>query len=71
MELHGVTRDVEAKGKLKVEGSALVATSEFIIKPEDFDIKIPKLVRDKIAKEVKIVVDMKMNQLTSDKTGKQ
>lgn len=71
MELHGVTRDVKAKGKLKVEGSTVTATSEFMLRPEDYDIKIPKLVRDKIAKEVKVVVEMKMNQITGDKTEKQ
>jgi hypothetical protein len=71
MDLHGVTRDIESKGQIRVEGQVLSAAAEFIIKPEDYDIKIPKLVRDKIAKEVKVVVDMKMNQLTSDKTGKQ
>lgn len=71
MDLHGVTRDVKAKGKLKVDGTTITATSEFLLNPEDYDIKIPKLVRDKIAKEVKVVVDMKMNQITGDKTEKQ
>jgi hypothetical protein len=71
LELHGVTREVKAQGKLKVEGTAVTATSEFFLKPEDYDIKIPKLVRDKIAKEVKVMVDMKMNQITGDKTEKQ
>lgn len=70
MEMHGVTRDIKAKGKLKVEGNSVTATSEFLLNPEDYDIKIPKLVRDKIAKEVKVVVDMKMNQITGDKTEK-
>lgn len=71
MELHGVTRDVKAKGKLKLEGTVLTASSEFLLNPEDYNISIPKLVRDKVAKEVKIVVDMKMNQITADKTDKQ
>lgn len=71
MELHGVTKEVNAKGSLKVEGKSVTAVSEFMIKPEDYNIKIPKLVRDKIAKEVKVVVDIKMNQITEDKTEKQ
>lgn len=70
MEMHGVTRDVKAKGKMKVEGTTVTATSEFMIKPEDYDIRIPKLVRDKIAKEVKVVVNMRMNKISEDKTEK-
>lgn len=70
MELHGITRNVNAKGKLKVEGTTVTAVSEFLLNPEDYDIKIPKLVRDKIAKEVKVVVDMKMNKIAEDKTEK-
>ncbi len=70
MEMHGVTRDIKAKGKLKVESTTVTAVSEFLLNPEDYDIKIPKLVRDKIAKEVKVVVDMKMNKITEDKSEK-
>jgi polyisoprenoid-binding protein YceI len=59
MTIHGVTQDVESTGTLAVKGGALTAgKSEFKIKLADYNIEIPSLVKDKIAPEAKIVVDV-------------
>ncbi|HEX2534421.1 MAG TPA: YceI family protein [Chitinophagaceae bacterium] len=60
LTIHGVTRDVETAGTIKVEGSDLKATTSFNILLSDYNIKIPSLVKDKVSNNVKIVVDCKL-----------
>ncbi|MDB5250627.1 MAG: polyisoprenoid-binding protein [Segetibacter sp.] len=60
LTIHGVTKEVQSAGTIKVEGSGLVATSSFTIPVADYNIKIPSLVKDKVAKTVKITVDTKL-----------
>jgi polyisoprenoid-binding protein YceI len=60
MTLHGVTKDVETTGTVKVNGSSLDATSTFNLQLSDYNIKIPSVVKDKISNNVKITVDTKL-----------
>ncbi|MBL7923374.1 MAG: YceI family protein [Bacteroidia bacterium] len=57
LTLHGVTKDIVGKGSMTVKGGKVIAHSDFIILLADYKIEIPALVKDKVAKEVKIVVD--------------
>jgi polyisoprenoid-binding protein YceI len=59
MSLHGVTKPFKSKGTIKVVGGDLVFSSAFIMKPEDYNITIPQLVRDKIAKVMDVKVEAK------------
>ena len=43
---------------LIIEDGKMGAKSKFIVKPEDYKIKIPSVVRDNIAKEIEITVDI-------------
>ena len=61
--LHGVTKSIETSGVIKVDGNALKASSTFSIQVADYNIIIPRLVRDKVAKTVKIVVDATLEPL--------
>ena len=63
MTIHGVTKEVQTNGTLKVDTDGLKANSTFNIAMADYGIKIPKLVRDKIAKTVKVTVDVKLDPL--------
>lgn len=63
LTMHGVTKEVVTTGIIKVEGSSLKATSEFNVKPADYNIKIAPIVKDKIAKSIKISVDTKLEPL--------
>ncbi|MEO7801247.1 MAG: YceI family protein [Ginsengibacter sp.] len=63
LTMHGVTKEVQSAGTIKVDGSSLKASSTFNIQVADFDIVIPKLVRDKVAKTVKIAVDTSLEPL--------
>ena len=57
LSLHNVVKPVEVPATLEVKGGNLVAITEFMVKPEDFQITIPSVVRNKIAKEVTIKVN--------------
>lgn len=58
MTIHGVTKPIEAPGLIKVEGEKITATSEFELIVADYEIKIPAVVRDNIAKTVKVSVEL-------------
>jgi len=58
LTIHGVTNRVQIPGTIEVTPDGLKAFSKFIIKPADYDIKIPKIVRNKIAREMEITVKM-------------
>lgn len=63
MTLHGVTRDVETTGTIKVDGDNLNATSEFTLQLSDYNIKIPSVVKDKVSNSIKVSVDTKLEKL--------
>lgn len=56
LTLHGVTKPIEAPATLEVKGGHLLGTAEFKVRPEDFNISIPSIVRDKIDKEMAVKV---------------
>ncbi|OSZ79091.1 hypothetical protein CAP35_12820 [Chitinophagaceae bacterium IBVUCB1] len=57
MTIHGVTKDVTIPGTVTVKGNQAVMNSKFKIKPQDYKINIPKLVENKIAKEIEVTVN--------------
>jgi polyisoprenoid-binding protein YceI len=63
MTLHGITKDVEAPGTIKVNGGKIDATSTFTIQLSDYKIAIPSVVKDKISNTIKITVDTKLEPL--------
>ncbi len=56
LTIHNITRSVEEPATIEVKNNALAGTAQFTIKPEDYGISIPSLVREKIAKEMTIDV---------------
>ena len=57
LTIHNVTRPVSVKGTVEVKGGIVSAKARFIVKPADYDIAIPAVVENKIAKEVEVNVD--------------
>ncbi len=55
--MHGVTKRIKTKISLQVTNGKINATSNFLIKPQDYKIEIPSLVKNKIAENVKVVVN--------------
>ena len=63
LSIHGVTKKVTAKGTLEIVDGGINATSKFNIEPEEYNITIPSVVRNNIAKVVEVTVAMKYTPL--------
>ncbi len=58
MTMHGVTKDVEMAGTMEATTeTSLNITSTFIVKLEDYKIKIPQMLWQNIAEEIEVKVD--------------
>ena len=57
MTMHGVTRALDVTGTVKVNGGNISLHSTFNVAAADYGISIPGVVRDKIAKEIKVLVE--------------
>ena len=60
--IHGIEKEIEVKGYIQKNNQNITINSEFELIISDFEIKIPKLVRDKISKEVKVEVNINFKQ---------
>jgi hypothetical protein len=58
LTLHNTTKSIETPATLEVKAGHLIGVAEFKVKPEDFNISIPSVVRDKIDKEIKVKVNI-------------
>ncbi|MGE5520698.1 MAG: YceI family protein [Candidatus Dadabacteria bacterium] len=63
LTIHGVSRDVETTGIIKVDGAGLQANSSFTISLSDYNISIPSIVKDKVSNTIRINVDCKLDPL--------
>lgn len=54
LKMRGVSQKITTKCQIKKEGEVITMKTEFDTKPEDFNIKIPKIVRKKIADKVDV-----------------
>jgi hypothetical protein len=54
LTIHGITRQLNTSVILSSEGEALRMVSQFIIKPEDYGIEVPRILFNKIAEEVAV-----------------
>jgi hypothetical protein len=52
---------VETPATLEIRGGMLIGMAQFKIKPEDYHIDIPSVVRDKIAKEFTVTITTACN----------
>ncbi len=59
MTMHGVTKTITTTGVFTVDAAGKVSAScDFLVKPEDYEIKIPGMVKDNIAKDINVHVRM-------------
>jgi polyisoprenoid-binding protein YceI len=61
--LHGVTRPLNVKAEATVENGNLATKAVFPLRVADFDIEVPRLVRDNIAKEMEVTVSFSYRPL--------
>ncbi len=57
MTIHGATKDISTNGALTVGGGNVKLNAGFNLALADYNISIPSLVSDKVAKEIKVLVD--------------
>jgi polyisoprenoid-binding protein YceI len=65
LTIHGETNDIETTGTFTVKDGVISAFSTFEVFVADYKIDIPKIVRDNIARVVKIDVDIQYEELKS------
>ena len=58
LTIHNITKNVTEPGTIEVSEKGIEAKSKFQVKPEDYNIEIPSVVRDKVAREMDVTVDM-------------
>lgn len=54
LTIHGVTKKIKTKLGLASNAGKITVTNLILIKPQDFNIEIPNLVKDKIAENIKV-----------------
>lgn len=59
--LHGVTQSIDVPAAIEVKRGKLIGKTEFKLTPGDFEINIPGLVREKIAKQIDVRVLVECN----------
>ena len=61
LTLHNITKAIEVPATLEVTDGRVKGSSDFKLKPEDFNISIPSIVRDKIEGEITVHVKIECN----------
>lgn len=63
MDMHGVQKEIDIPVRLKWQDGALSGTSSFNLLCSDFNIKIPKIVSDKISNEIQVTVKAQLTKI--------
>ena len=62
LTIHGVGKEISASGTILFKDNSWIVSSYFTVDTEDYDIKIPRIVRDKIAKSIEIKIQASLSQ---------
>lgn len=65
LTIHGVTKEIVTNGKITVKGGKVSAESTMEVVPGDYNIDIPSVVREKIAKSIKVTINVNLEELKS------
>ena len=63
MTIHGETKPIQTTGKFQVTDETVSGRSVFIVKPEDYKIKIPNTVVQNIPEEIEVTVEVSLKAL--------
>jgi len=58
LTIHGVTRPLETTAQLDVRADRILGSASFRIEPENYNISIPGVVREKIAREISVKIQI-------------
>ena len=62
LTLHGKTKPITDVANISMSKEGIVVTGSFTVKPADFDIKIPRVVRKKVADTVNISYNLSLSK---------
>jgi len=57
LTIHGVTKKVKTKIALALNAGKISAKSVILVKPQDYNVEIPNLVKGKIAENAKVIIN--------------
>ena len=60
LTVRGIEKSIETTVNVKEENNRIYVSGMFFVSPQDFKIKIPSIVRDKIAKQIQIKIDYEL-----------
>lgn len=66
LNIHGKDKTIDTVGTLEVKDGRIYGKSTFSVTPQEFDIHIPRLVRNNIARRIDITVDIIYTPLTGN-----
>ncbi|WP_298426202.1 YceI family protein [uncultured Kordia sp.] len=58
--VRGKAKDIETIAMISKDGDKIIIKSKFSVKPQDFGIEIPSIVRNKIAKEINVTLNYEL-----------
>jgi hypothetical protein len=58
MKIHGVSKEISEKGRISLSKGNVIGDSNFQIMVADYDIEIPRLVRENIAKIINVDIEL-------------
>lgn len=58
LSVRGITKTIEVPAEVQVANNTISAKSEFVLTIADFNIKVPKVVQHRVAKQVTVNVNM-------------
>jgi YceI-like domain len=62
LTIHGITKKVKVKINILENAAKVIATSNFTVKPADYKIEIPNLVKSKIAENIKVALNFSLEK---------
>lgn len=62
LTLHGKTKHITDTAMVSKSGDAIVVTGKFNVKPADFDIEVPSVVRKKVAESVEVTYNFSLSK---------
>lgn len=60
LSIRGKSKEIVTDAKIHKEHDKIILNAKFSVQPQDFDIKIPNIVRKKIAKSINISLDYEL-----------
>ncbi|MGB1041983.1 MAG: YceI family protein [Tenacibaculum sp.] len=60
LTIKGISKTIETKARITKSESKLILETHFVIKPQDFNIKIPSIVRKKIANNINVYINYEL-----------